>query len=567
MSNFHDWNKKIVKLFSSRGENLQTGRTRLRIIQSFSLILFALVLIRLCDLTMMQPAIEPRVGKTVLSSHTLYDRADIVDRNGTLLATTLQVPSLYADPTLIENKAYIAQRLESILGVENVIDDLNRKGRFVWIKRGLSPEEHFEVNALGSPGLAFRNEPRRFYPQGNLTAHLVGYTSVDGQGLAGLERHYNDILSKGENPLILNADIRIQHALAKSLKNHLNIFKAKAAMGGVIDIQTGEIIAAVSLPDFDPHHAGKANEGARFNRFAHGVYEMGSTFKLFSTAAYLEEKDRPFSQTFDARFPLEEGRFTINDFHAEKRILTLPEVFVHSSNIGSALMGRAIGDEMMQQFYRDLGLMEKINADFPALSNPLVPSPWRNINTLTASYGHGIAVTPLHVLKATAAIANNGIIPEISFAKTQQKNTLQSRILSASTAYKMRQLLRLNVTNGSGANADIAGYHVGGKTGTSEKVGAGGYDKDKLLSSFVGVFPIDNPRYAVLAIFDEPKGNKASFGYATGGWVAAPAVGQTIADMTRILGLTPNPDAPNMIAGLDRYLKQTPTISPINFQQ
>jgi cell division protein FtsI (penicillin-binding protein 3) len=566
LSSLNRWNKKIATLMSAKGEALYVGRTRLRIVQSLCLLLFALVLIRLGDLTLMQSGQEPQSDKEVVALD-MTERADIIDRNGVLLATTLQVSSLYADPTLIANKAFVATQLENILGISGVLEKIDRKGRFVWIKRGITPQEHFKVNELGVPGLAFRTETRRFYPQGNLASHLVGYTSVDGNGLAGMELQYEDTLKKGGAPLQLNMDVRVQHALVKSLQTKMRDFKAKAAMGGVVDIESGEIIAAVSLPDFDPHHAGKAKKAELQNRFAQGVYEMGSTFKLFSTANYIEKTGKPFSQTFDAREPLKEGRFTINDYHAEKRILTMPEVFIYSSNIGSALMGREIGAENMQKFYSDLGLMDKLNVDFPAAAKPLVPSPWYRTSALTASYGHGIAVSPLHVLSGASAIANNGVRPTLSFAKNANHDEVQSRVLSASTAYKMRQLLRLNVLDGSGKQADVDGYMVGGKTGTSNKAVGGGYDESRLLSSFLGVFPIDNPKYAVLAILDEPKGNKKSHGYATGGWTAAPVVGDVISDMTRILGLMPNPNAPNLTAGLERYINQDNGIKPASYQR
>ncbi len=569
MSALNRLNRSLLGILFPKGENIRTCRTRLKIIRSFSLFLFALVIIRLADLTLLQPSQEEVIHNASLHIEGHFERADIVDRNGVLLATTLQVPSLFADPTLIDNKPYIANQLEQILGISNVLPKLEREGRFVWIKRGITPDQHYKVNALGSPGLAFRTETRRLYPQGKNAAHLVGYTSVDGAGLSGIELKYDDYLKQSDNPLTLAVDVRLQYALAKALNKQMQDFNAKGAAGGVIDIETGEIIAAVSLPDFDPHHAGKADNAALFNRFALGVYEMGSTFKLFSTAAYVEETGHAFSQKFDAREPLEEGRFTINDFHAEKRILTLPEVFIHSSNIGSALMGRAIGDEGMQKFYSDLGFMDRVEADFPALGKPLTPNPWREINTLTASYGHGIAVSPLHVLQATAAIVNGGVKPNLTFAKRNTvNNDIQRRIISASTAYKMKQLLRLNVTNGSGQKADINGYMVGGKTGTSEKIVNGEYSKDKLMSSFIGVFPIHQPKYAVLAILDEPKGTKESFGYATGGWTAAPVVGDVIADIVRIEGFVPDLGAPNMTAGLDRYLKQEdPLFSPVNFRR
>jgi len=569
MSLFNKWNKNIASIVSAKGEAVQVGRTRIKIVRTICLVLFALVIIRMGDLTIIQSPREPENEYQLSEGVLPIERADIVDRNGVLLATTLQVPSLYADPKLIDNKAFIASELEKILKIENVAPKLNKSGRFVWIKRGITPDEHYAINALGSPGLAFKTETRRFYPQGVNTSHIIGYTSVDGKGLAGLELQYNDRLQKGGDALQLAMDVRIQHALVQSLKNQMGEFKAKAAMGGIIDIETGDIISAVSIPDFDPHHAGSATPNAKFNRFTLGVYEMGSTFKLFSTANYLEKTGNNFAQTFDARNPLKEGRFTINDFHAEKRILTLPEVFIHSSNIGSALMGQAIGEKAMRDFYSDLGLMDRVKIDFPELGRPLTPSPWRQVNTLTAAYGHGIAVSPLHVLQATATIANGGVMPQLSFIKQNiGSDKIQSRVLSASTAYKMKQLLRLNVTEGSGKQADVAGYLVGGKTGTSEKSSGGGYSKDKLLSSFIGLFPADNPKYAVLAILDEPRGNKKSHGYATGGWTAAPVVGEVIADMTRIMGIAPNPNAVDMTAGLNRYLQVTPPLySPVSYQQ
>ena len=566
MSILHRLNHWLsTRLSPVRGDMMKTSRARLRLVAIGSVVLLTLVCIRVMDWTIMAP--QSQDTSAIQSEKISSIRADIVDRNGVLLATSLPVSSVYADPTLIENKPFIARQLEEILNITGVEAKLNHKGRFVWIKRGITPDQHFEINALGSPGLEFQNETRRFYPQGRTAAHLVGYSSVDGKGLAGIERFYNDHLIKTEEPVVLSMDIRLQYALAQSLRKQMQSFKANAAMGGILDIQTGEILAAVSLPDFDPHHAGDATDDARFNRFANGVYEMGSTFKLFSTAAYLEKTGRPFSQTFDAREPMEEGRFTINDYHATKRVLTVPEVFIHSSNIGAALMGRAIGTDKMRDMYGRLGLLSKVDADFPALATPLIPSPWRDINTLTASYGHGIAVTPLHVLRAAAATVNGGIAPQLSFTKRESgADLIQERIFSPTTSYKMRQLLRLNVTDGSGQKADVPGYTVGGKTGTSEKATADGYDKGKLLSSFIGIFPADNPRYAVLAILDEPKGKKETFGYATGGWTAAPAIRDVIADMAAILALPAEEPSKPLTADLRRYLNNPEgQISPVNF--
>ena len=561
-------NKTAASLVGAKGKNLEIARARLSILSGVCMVLFAIVIIRVGDLTLLQAPREPRTDMTGYVDGGYVDRADIVDRNGVLLATSLQVPSLYADPTMIENKAFIARELENILGVDDLDARLDKSGRFVWIKRGITPEQHYAINQLGQPGLGFRNETRRFYPQGHLVSHVVGYTNIDGKGLSGIELQYDNRLKKGGEALVLNVDIRVQHALVKSLSQTMGAFKAKAAIGGVVDVETGEIIAAASLPDFDPHHVSKATNNQKFNRFATGVYEMGSTFKLFSTANFLEETGQSFSHSFDATKPLKEGRFTINDYHGKKRVLTVPEVFIYSSNIGTALMGRSIGTDSMKSFYKDLGFFDRLEIDFPSRGKPLTPNPWRDVNTLTAAYGHGIAVSPLHVLRATATIVNGGVVPQLSFVKNNDGAVqIQKRVLSMSTAHKMRQLLRLNVTNGSGGKSDVVGYMVGGKTGTSEKSSAGGYDKDKLLSSFVGVFPSHAPRYAVLAILDEPQGTKASYGYATGGWTGAPVVGSVIRDMASILAISPTMNETNLTAGLDRYLKKTSNISPVGFER
>lgn len=566
MKVIHRLNSFLKNLLRIPDDHLSTGSVRLKIISNIVLIGFVLVIIRVGDLTIMQNQYDIAQPSQPSLEKTFQTRANIIDRNGVLLATTLKTPSLYADPTFLNNKAFLANQLEQILAIENVLPKLNKKGRFIWIKRGITPEQQKKINDLGSPGLAFKTEERRVYPHGNLLSHLVGYTSIDGNGLAGIELEYDDRLKSSTDPLTLNLDVRVQYALAKSLVKQKEKFSALAAMGGIIDVQTGEIIAAVSLPDFDPHNSGSAPSNALFNRFSSGVYEMGSTFKLFSTANYIQDTGKPFSTTFDAREPLKEGRFKINDFHAEKRVLTLPEVFIHSSNIGSALMGKEIGGESMQKFYSDLGLMGSVKTDFPAIGKPLTPKKWRNVNTLTASYGHGIAVSPIHLLQATAIIANGGMRTGLSFAKhDKSSDAIITRVVSPSTAFKMQQLLRLNVVHGSGAQANVDGYMVGGKTGTSEKVTSQGYDKDKLLSSFIGVFPIDQPRYAILAILDEPQGIKSTHGYATGGWTAAPAVGDVVSDMVRILGISPSQNDHNMIAGLDRYLKKKPSITPASY--
>jgi cell division protein FtsI (penicillin-binding protein 3) len=335
-----------------------------------------------------------------------------------------------------------------------------------------------------------------------------------------------------------------------------------------LDVRSGEVLAAVSLPDFDPHDPGAASKESLFNRVTLGVYEPGSIFKVFSTAALLEFENAPMYRTYDVREPLERGRHTIRDFHPEKRILSLPEVFMLSSNIGSAMMGEQVGTDRLRAFYADLGLLDPQDIEIPEQGRPLVPEPWREINTLTASYGHGIAVTPLQMTSAVASVIGDGTLVTPRFViegggadfhdKAMQKPDL--RIVRPQTAHRMRQLLRLVVTDGTGGKARVPGFQVGGKTGTAEKPGRGGYRRDKLLSSFIGVFPMSAPRYAVMIMIDEPKGTAKSFGYATGGWVAAPAAQRVIASMAPLLSVPVAPLGPDetdrLVAPLLRHVKK-----------
>ena len=532
------------------GENhsvVEKARSRLIVVWVLLLLLFIVVGVRVTDLAFLSFIDGDNIISPVVERENTNKRGDILDRNGVLLATSLRTASLYVDPAMVADKRELAQRLVQLLpdlSFDEVIKKLNTKGRFVWIKRNLTPDQHYAVNSLGYPSLKFKYEEKRIYPQGELTSHMVGYTNIDGYGLAGIEASYNKSLQNAKN-IKLSLDVRIQNVLADELNKIKEIFKSKAAMGLIMDVRNGEVMAAVSLPSFDPHKVGTASKYALFNRITLGVYEMGSTFKIFSTAAQLEFIDGRLAQWFDARKSLKRGRFTIADYHAEKRNLSVPEVFIHSSNIGAALMGEAIGTQRLRNFYADLGLLSAVDFDVAEMGMPIIPNPWRDINTLTASYGHGIAVSPLHLGVATSAIVNGGIMvkPTLTLKEEQEdKDTPQVRVISEETSKKMRQLMRLTVTEGTASNADIKGYVVGGKTGTAEKATSRGYDRKRLLSSFIGVFPMNDPQYLVLAIFDEPKGYKGSYGYATGGWTGAPCVGRVIARVAPILSMVPQDD-------------------------
>ena len=540
--------RNAIKLEGERSSSLDLARGRLVLISAFFVLAYILLAARAFDLTVIQGGLNDGAAFTQSALDApaqAITRADIVDRNGVLLATTLKTASLYADPELISDAQATAQGLVKIfpeLAFGDILQKLQSEKRFIWIKRNIMPDAQVAVLELGQPGLQFEYEDTRVYPQGDLGAHLVGYTDIDSHGQAGVERSFDKLLGMGQ-PVTLTLDIRLQHVLHREVQKAMDDFSAKGGAGVILDVTNGEVLAGVSLPDFDPHGAGNASKEEIFNRMTLGVYELGSVFKIFTTAALFETKNVPMSTTFDAREPIKRGRFTINDYHGEDRVLTVPEVFMYSSNIGTAMMGEAVGTTALKGFLEDIGLLTPLEFEVMEITSPIVPNPWRDINTLTASYGHGVATTPMQLTTAVASIMNGGILVKpklvIDAAATTPPKSDEIRIVSPQTAHRMRQLMRLVVTDGTGSNADVPGYRVGGKTGTAEQPGGGGYDRKRLISSFIGVFPMDAPRYAVFVMVDQPKGNKASFGYATGGWTSAPAVARVIGSMASIMGLQP----------------------------
>lgn len=559
--------RNAIKIVGERSSSLDLARGRLVLISGFFVLAYMVLAARAFDLTVIQGELGRADAGQVTqaeSSSPAPDilRADIVDRNGVLLATTLKTASLYADPQYISDPQAAAQGLVEVfpqLSFGDVLQKLQSEKRFVWIERGITPEQQHQVLRIGEPGLAFRYEDRRVYPQGAEMAHLLGYVNIDGDGQAGIERSFNKYLGYGD-ALSLTLDVRLQHILHREMSRTIKEFSALGGVGVIMDVTNGEVLAGVSMPDFDPHKPGLAKGSAIFNGLTLGVYELGSVFKIFSTAALFEVLNVPMNTTFDARDPIKVGRFTINDYHAEDRIMTVPEVFMYSSNIGSAMMGQAVGTDALRDFYRDLGLLDTLDFEIKEVTKPIVPNPWGEVSTLTASYGHGIATTPLQLVSAVSSIVNGGyVIKPTLVLNGEQSNDASGqdvRVVSEETAHRMRQLLRLVVTEGTGKKAAVKGYPLGGKTGTAEKpkLNGRGYDRKRLMSSFVGVFPIDAPRYAIFVVIDEPKGTKASFGYATAGWTAAPTVSRIVSSMASVLGL--KPAMPEAEEGFGSELKQ-----------
>ncbi len=398
---------------------------------------------------------------------------------------------------------------------------------------------------MGIPGFGFLREERRVYPQGSLTAHVVGFTDIDRQGLAGVEQSFDLELQAradaDEAPLNLSLDIRFQQIVREELTATINKFHAIGGTGIVLDVDTGEVLAMVSLPDFDSNHAGDAAEETRFNRATLGVYEVGSIFKVFTAAMALDAGVVNMASGYDASEPLRVSRYTIRDYKPKNRWLSLPEILVYSSNIGAAKMALDVGAERQQAFLRRIGLMTPSQLELPGNAPPMAPSPWREINTMTIGFGHGLAVAPIQVASAIAAMVNGGTLYQptiLEWSAEQPPPGIQ--VIDAETSDVVRLLMHLVVRYGSGRKSQVDGYLIGGKTGTAEKLDAnGGYDEDNLLSSFVSAFPIDNPRYVVLAMIDEPQGIEESYGYATGGWTAAPTVGRIIARIGPLAGIAP----------------------------
>jgi len=531
----------LVRLDGASKAAMDTGRARLFVTSVIMGTAFLAIAGRLVDVTVFKPTGEMRIGRTPISAPLIVQRADITDRNGVLLATSLPTASLYADARRILDPAAAAAKLARVLPDLDVADlrEKFESGKsFIWIRRDLTPSEHYEVNRLGIPGLDFQREERRVYPQGQIASHILGFTDIDGQGIAGIERTLDAALRENNETVRLSIDMRLQHLVREELRRAMAEFRAGGATGIILDATNGEVLALESLPDFDPNAPGASAPEARFNRATLGVYEMGSTFKILNTAMALDAGVATIHAGYDATNPIRIARFTIRDDHPKARWLSVPEIFMYSSNIGSVKMALDAGTKTQQVFLKKLGFLDPLPIELPEAGTPMVPSPWREINTMTIAFGHGIAVTPLHVASGVASVVNGGtyFVPTLFRRDGAASGT---RVVSAKTSTTMRKLMRLAIEQGTGKQANVPGYLTGGKTGTAEKASGSGYRRKALISSFVGAFPMTDPKYVVLVMLDEPKGNKSTYGFATGGWTAAPTMARIVGRMAPMLGMPP----------------------------
>ena len=525
--------------------SLAKGRGRLKLLGAVFGLAFVSICLRLVDMVGWQEREPGAADAAAAAPASAPSRADIVDRNGVVLATNLRVPGVHADPSKLPDKAEAARRLASILPGVNAAE-LQRRfetaRRFAWIKHRITPEEQEAVLELGLPGVEFSAAEHRVYPKGNLVSHVTGFVNIDGRGQAGIERSQQARLMGGGEPIALSLDLRIQQIARQELLAALQRFRAIGANAMVLDIVTGELLSMVSLPDFDPNRVGKTDRIEYLNRNLAEVYELGSVFKILTIAAALDTGKVRLKDRFDATGKLVIGRHKIGDDHAKNKWLSVSEIFEYSSNIGTARMAFAAGGApMLEDFFRRVGFYEPPVIEISEVVRPRPPRKWAEVTVATTSFGHGIAVTPLQFMDAVGGLVRDGTrVPPTLLKRDAAALPQRQRYVSAETAELLRWLMWLVVEHGTGTHANLDSYEIGGKTGTAEKPKDGRYSLDSVLASFVAAFPINDPRYLVFVSLDEPKGDAGTYGLRYGGWTAAPVVAAIIDRIGPILGVPPS---------------------------
>lgn len=515
--------------------NIEIKKSRLAFIYFCILAAFCVIILRMIfivafgDKVKISGIYDPRLAGR---------RANIYDRNDVLVATDLKTKSLYVSSVLVKNPQAISKGLAAIFPdlsyaeiLKKISDGKNSK-QWILIRRNLTPTQVENVQNMQMAGLLFEDDRIRVYPQKSIASHFVGYVDLDRKGLAGMEMQYDRKLMRGDD-LHLALDVRVQDILHDELVNGIEEFRAKAAAGVVMDVNTGEILALSSLPEFDPNLQHEADPDERFNRVTNGVYELGSVFKVFTNTTAFEKDLVKMNDSFNVRDPIKYGRFSIKDDHPFKDDMTVAEIFDHSSNIGTVKIAAKIGIENQKESLAKLGLLKKIDTEFPGLGKPIYPRTWSEISLYTIAYGHGIAITPLHLATAVSAIVNGGTLHNPSFLKLDEQPS-GKRVIKESTSETMRQMLRSVAIDGTGKKANIEGYEVGGKTGTANRAESGGYNESQTMASFVAVFPMSSPKYLVYVIFDRP-----NYSFNTGGMVAAPVAGRVVKNIAPLLGVRP----------------------------
>ncbi|HEX3430709.1 MAG TPA: penicillin-binding protein 2 [Rhizomicrobium sp.] len=521
-----------------KDEAVSTIQRRIVIAAGFCVMAFALLGVRLVDVGILKGSVtgaSPSPGEQAA-----VQRADLLDRNGLVLARDLPVADVYARPHALNNGNAAAQALGATAGVnaDRLARAFNTPHNYVLVARQVIPDVQARILQLGLPGLEFEPAMKRYYPEGIAAVQVLGTTDTDDKGVDGLELGLDRQLRNAPagSAVALSLDMRIQFALAHEVEEAREHFSARAAGGIVLNVNTGEILAMASLPDSPGEETGKLPADPRRNRMAQDVYELGSVFKIFTFALAMEDHTVRLDEVFKIGGGFRLGRYTIHDAEHLPPTLTARDVLAQSSNAGTAQIALRSGPSRQRDFLARLGILSRLRTELPETAAPLVPRNWGQVETATIGFGHGISVAPLSFVTAAAAIVNGGrrVVP--TFVK-QEQDARGEQLIKPETSATMRELLRYVVTNGTGKKADIPGYDVGGKTGSAEKVAGRSYVAHRLLTSFCAVFPIDDPKYLVFVMLDEPHGTKDTFGLALAGFTAAPLAGRVIARIAPMLGM------------------------------
>lgn len=530
-------------------------KTRLIII----VICFALGFLTL-SFRLVQVSIGESAIKSISGKHKFDYRLDIVDRNGNLLAASVPSSSLFANPLKVIDPELSVKKLKQVfpdINEKKLLKGLKSGKHFIWVKRDLTPKQRQEIFNLGMPGFEFESESKRIYPYGNLLSHVIGYVGRDMVGLAGIEKYhdnyvyeqgtqaYNNQAYNKEKPIALSIDVRLQNILSEEMDKTMSKFKAKGGAGIIVNPKSGEILAMVSKPDFDPHYPGKSSNLALFNMATQGAYEMGSGCKIFPIAIGLDLGIVKMNDAYDLSY-LKVGGFQVKDYHkAKNRWSSVGEIFIKSSNVGVAQIMLELGKDNFRNYLKKLRILDKLELEIPECARPLFPnfSNWTDLSLVTMSYGYGISESPAHIIQAMIPIVNGGIFHPLTLMKRSgASNQISERVMKEETSKNMLKMMRLLVKDGTGKKAEVEGYYVGGKTGTADKLVNGKYDKRdkwsaKRMSSFIGVMPSTNPEFLIYITYDEPQGIKETWGFAGGGWTAAETVGKVFSKVVTLYGM------------------------------
>ena len=550
---------KRIRHEQMRDASRQRAEGRLLVLGVFFFCAFTVVGARMGVMATTDPT-EPRAAApgSVISA----TRADIVDRNGNLLATNFETHALYAQPHHMIDPQGAVKKLMAVfpdLNEERLLRDFTGKRKFLWIKKKISPEQMQAVHDIGEPGLLFAPRDMRLYPNGSLAAHIMGGASYGREGVhaaevigvAGAEKYFDDYLcdpANGNKPLELSIDMTVQAASERILYGGMKLMNAKGATSVLMDVHTGEVISAVSLPSFDPNdrpHAavtGDASDSPLFNRSVQGVYELGSVFKIFTAAQAIDLGIATADTVIDTSGPMKVGGFRIGEFHGKNYgKQTVTGIIVHSSNRGTGRLALEIGAERQQEFLKNLGFFEPTPFEIVEASGgkPLLPQRWQELSTVTVSYGHGLSSSPMHLAAGYSAIANGGhkVTPTL---RKQSGPVVGPRVMSERAAADARAMLRAVVTEGTASFAEVPGYQIGGKTGTADKPGPrGGYLEDKVIATFASMFPAHDPKYVLIVTLDEPVETSGDKPRRTAGWTAVPVAAEMVRRVAPLLGLRP----------------------------